>query len=152
MTSASHLSSTQPGRSDDGGARSQQTKIDIVQQALTAVLTGDLDAAREVVAEDFVWHIPGASKIAGDAAGPDGWGDRLRLLFAHGLQPQVIEAFEGDQRAVVLQRNVARSGERSLDVQVVNVFTVEEGKVRRLDTFFGDPDAVERFWDAVLPD
>lgn len=130
----------------------QQSKIEIVQRALAAVVTGDLDAAREVVADDFVWHIPGSSKIAGDVAGPDGWRSRLHLLFEHGLQPQVIEMFEGDQRAVVLQRNVAHSGERSLDVQVVNVFTLEAGKVRRLDTFFGDPDAVGRFWDAVLPD
>ncbi len=104
-----------------------------------------------MVADDFVWHIPGSSKIAGDVAGPAGWGEKLRLLFAHGLQPQVVEMFEGDQRAVVLQRNVARSGELSLDVQVVNVFTIEERKIRRLDTFFGDPDAVARFWDAALP-
>ena len=38
----------------------------------------------------------------------------------------------------------------TLDVRVVNLFHVEDGKVTRLETFFGDQPAAEAFWNSVL--
>jgi len=126
------------------------TKTELVQQALAAVRTGDLDRARELVDDGFVWHIPGTSAISGDAAGVEQWAAKLGQLLGAGLQPQLLEMLEGDSFVAVIQRNTASANGAALDVQVVNLFTVSGDKVARLDTFFGDQVAAEEFWNAAL--
>ena len=123
---------------------------DLVMQALGAIRAGDDDAAREVLADDFVWHLPGASPIAGDARGVEGFGRKFRMLVDAGLRPEVLATFEGPDHAVFLQRNTAEADGHSLDVQVVNVFAVADGKLTRMDTFFGDQAALDAFWTGVL--
>lgn len=126
------------------------TKIETVLHALGAVATGDTAAAEAVVASDFVWHIPGASAVGGDVRGVRAWIAKLHRLIDAGLQPQILSILEGGQHVAVVQRNVAQIREHFLDVRVVNLFTLTESKVARLDTFFSDQHAAERFWDAVL--
>ena len=65
-------------------------------------------------------------------------------------RPTALELLEGEQHVAAVQRNTATSGAHSLDVRVVNLFTIEDGKVARLDTFFSDQPAAEAFWSAVL--
>jgi uncharacterized protein len=122
------------------------TKAEVVQQALAAVRTGDLDSARELVSNDFVWHIPGTSTISGDAVGVEAWSAKLSQLLGAGLQPQLIEMLEGEAFVAAIQRNTAAAAGATLDVLVVNLFTVADGKVTRLDTFFDDQVAAEAFW------
>ena len=124
---------------------------DLVQRALGAMRSGDMEAARSLVADEFTWHVPGESKVSGEVSGARGWSEKLRLLLSHGLQPEVIALLEGPHRVAVFQRNRAEVGENRLDVHVVNLFTLGDGRVLRLDTFFDDQRAAEKFWDAVLP-
>jgi len=124
--------------------------IDVVGEALAAVRSGDLASAGELVSEGFVWHIPGDSAISGDAVGIEAWAEKLGTLLGAGLQPQMLEMLEGESFVAAVQRNTATAGDVSLDVQVVNLFTVRDGKVQRLDTFFGDQVAAETFWNAAL--
>jgi uncharacterized protein len=123
---------------------------ELVQRALAAIREGNDDAAREIVAEDFAWHIPGASPIAGDARGVAEWGRKFRKIVEAGLKPEVLATLEGDGHVVFVQRNTAAAGGHSLDVRVVNLFTIEDGKVARMDTFFDDQAALDAFWTAVL--
>ena len=124
---------------------------DLVMAALGAVRDGDLVAARAVVADDVVWHIPGTSSISGDTSGIAAWSERLRRLLGAGLQPQLLALLEGDTHVAAVQRNTASVDGATLDVQVVNLFTIADGKVARLDTFFADQPAAEAFWDVALP-
>lgn len=126
------------------------SKVEVVQQALAAVVTGDSGAADAVIESDFVWHIPGHSVIGGRAVGAGAWGAKLQRLFAAGLKPEIVATLEGDSHVAVLQRNVAESGDLALDVKVVNLFTIRDGKVSQLETFFSDQHAVEAFWNTVL--
>ena len=98
---------------------------DVVQQALGAVRNGDLEGARGVIADDFVWHIPGASPISGDARGIDAWSAKLQQLLGAGLRPEVQEMLEGPSHVAVLQRNTAEANGHSLDVRVLNLFHVD---------------------------
>jgi ketosteroid isomerase-like protein len=127
------------------------TKTEVVQKALGAVRGGDLEAASAVVTDDFVWHIPGRSSIAGDARGVAEWAEKLARLLGAGLQPTLLDMLEGKEGVVALQHNTAQSGSHTLDVSVVNVFTLSDGKVSRLDTYFGDQEAADTFWRAALP-
>ena len=127
------------------------TNGELVLQALGAVRNGDLGQAKELVSDDFVWHIPGTSTISGDAAGVEAWSAKLARLLGVGLQPQLLALLEGDTHVAAVQRNTATAGDATLDVQVVNLFSVADGKVTRLDTFFSDQPAAESFWNAALP-
>jgi hypothetical protein len=47
-----------------------------------------------------------------------------------------------------LQRNTATSNDGALDILVVNIFTLTEGKLTRMQTFPSDQYALDRFWSA----
>ena len=126
------------------------SNVDVVSTALAAVRTGDLRAAADVVADDFVWQIPGTSSISGEVKGAQAWSEKLRTLLEAGLQPELIEMLPGDRHVAAVQRNTASVNGSTLDVRVVNLFHVEDGKVTRLETFFGDQPAAEAFWNSVL--
>ena len=126
------------------------TPIETVQHALATIRGGDASAAKEVVSADFVWHIPGRSPISGDAHGIEGWIERLSTLLGAGLRPEVVAMLEGPEHVAAVQRNTAEVDGHVLNVRVVNLFTLADGKVQRLDTFFSDQSAAETFWTAAL--
>jgi uncharacterized protein len=125
---------------------------DLVLQALGALRERDMDTLTGLVAEDFVWHVPGASPIAGDVTGVQAWTEKMHRLIDAGLRPEVRAVLEGPGHVALLQRNTAQVAGHALDVQVVNVFAVAEGRLRRMDTYFGDQAALDAFWTAVLGD
>lgn len=101
------------------------------------------------VAPDVVWHLPGSSPIAGDV-GPQAWADMLHRLLEAAPRPAPLATMTGDGHVAVLQHDTATSGEHGLDVQVLNVCSVVDGRVTRLDTYVGDQAAADTFWSAVL--
>ena len=44
----------------------------VVRQGYEAFAQGDLDALREFMVHDVVWHEPGRGPLAGDHKGPEG--------------------------------------------------------------------------------
>lgn len=124
---------------------------DLVMKLMAAVRGGDLETARGLTTDDYVWHVPGTSTISGDAVGVDAVAEKLRRLVEAGLRPEMIAVLEGESHVAVVQRNVASADGRELDVRVVSLFTVDDGKLARMETFFGDQPAAEEFWNAVLP-
>ena len=125
------------------------TDIEIVQQAVGAAAVGDLEAARQVVAEDVVWHIPGTSPSSGDIRGLEAWAQHFARLFGAGLKPQILAFLQGDGYVAAVQRNVADNGGRHLDIPVITLYTLRDGQVARMDTYFGDQVAAEEFWSAA---
>lgn len=120
----------------------------LVQQFLGAARSGDSAALGSLITDDFVWHLPGSGRIAGDAHGADAAIARLKTVIGAGVRPQVIDVLEGDGHVAVLQHNVADADAdgRQLDVVVVNLFTLRDGRVARQDTFFADQEDADRFW------
>lgn len=128
------------------------TNLELVKTAVFAAATGDLDTARSLVADDFVWHIPGTSPVSGDFHGVDGWSAHLTRLFGAGLKPEIVAWLEGSDHVVAVQRNVAENNGKRLDVPVLALYTIKDGRVQRMDSFFGDQVAAEDFWSsAELP-
>jgi ketosteroid isomerase-like protein len=127
------------------------TNIEIVQRALAAIRAREPGEARQHLTDDFVWHIPGTSSISGDTNGAEETIARFGRLSDLGLRPEILTMLEGPEHACAYQRNTAAIDGRELDIRVVNLFAIRDGRVARMDTFFSDQPALEDFWNDVLP-
>lgn len=129
------------------------TRAEVALTALAAAASGDVEQVERLVTDEFVWHIPGHSIISGDAHGAGAWAAKLQRLISAGLQPEIVDLLEGGRHVALLQRNRAGTGQDALDVLVVNLFDVtDDGVLTRLDSFFSDQPAVDRFWNKALDD
>jgi ketosteroid isomerase-like protein len=123
-----------------------QRNIEQVQRGLAAALSGDWSTLETLVHGDVIWHIPGSSPIAGDAIGIDAFVAMVQKVFSSGLNVDLLNVFAAGDQVATLQRNTATSNDGDLDILVVNIFTMTEGKLTRLQTFPSDLYALDRFW------
>jgi len=109
---------------------------------------GDVGALVELFDQDIVWHFPGASKLAGKHVGRDAC---LAMLGAYGeasggtLQANLVDVMASDDHVAGWARDTASTGGRSLDVDVVVVFTLRDGKVTEARHHFDDQASVDAF-------
>jgi SAM-dependent methyltransferase len=123
-----------------------QSNIEVAQRAFVAAVNGDWSTVRTLVHGDVTWHIPGNSPIAGDTIGIDGFVAKVQMLITSGLNVELLNVFASGDQVVTLQRNTAPSNLGGLDILVVNLFTLTEGKLTRMQTFPSDLYALDRFW------
>ncbi len=124
----------------------RETNLEAVRRAFEGIGSGDWDAVRAVVSEDVVWHIPGDSKIAGDAVGIEAWAAKLQNLFTSGLNVELLNVMGAGDQVITVQRNSAATTGGELDILVLNLFTLADGKLSRMQTFPGDQYALDAFW------
>lgn len=138
------------GRAEELGANvrfvSPGDQIALVQQALGALAMGDLETAASLAVEGVVWRVPGRSRIAGDAVGLDAVRNRLQMLLSAGVNIEVLNVMSAGDQVVTVQRNSGAVEGRELDITVLNLTTISDGKIGRIDTFPSDVDALDRFW------
>ena len=121
-------------------------QIALVQQALVALALGDLDSATKLVANDVVWFVPGRSTIAGEAVGLEQVRSRLQRLIEAGVAVELLNVMSAADQVVTVQRNHGQNEGRTLDITVLNLATIRDGRLARLDTFPSDLEALDRFW------
>jgi ketosteroid isomerase-like protein len=114
-----------------------------------AAETGDDDAYWSLHADDFVTHIPGRSRIAGDHVG---WRalealDQLETKLTEGtIEHEVHDTLVSEDHAVLLMRVSARRGKDSLDARVVYVYHLRDGKLAELWIHPLDQARFDQFW------
>jgi uncharacterized protein len=122
---------------------------DIVRKGYDAFTSGDMDSLKKMFTADFVHHVPGSSQLSGDHNGPDGaialYGKFFELsggtlkVDLRGMKS------DGDKVAATQWSTAERSGKK-LDQQEVLTFSVEDGKMARLDEQPSDQAAYDDFW------
>ena len=111
---------------------------------------GDVEAARKLCTDDFVWVIPGRSPLAGRH--DIGYGLRLLgWLFAQGLRTERLDTLEGSDHCAVLQRNSAQRSGKELDQLALYVFAFKDGLISRMLSFYSDQQALDEFWAEAEP-
>jgi ketosteroid isomerase-like protein len=124
---------------------------DVVRAGFQAVAAGDMAGFAAMFHPDATWNHRNDDRLGGVKTGVDGIVGFLQesmALTAGTLRP-VPEIFmsDGSGHVAVLTRITAsRPDERTFDDLQILFFTLEQGRVRGVDQFVGDPTEVTAFW------
>jgi ketosteroid isomerase-like protein len=108
-------------------------------------------ALRGLFAEDAVWTVPGRGVMAGVHRGRD---EIFRFLArlpkeTDGTYGSALrDVLVSDERAAALYTARGTRRGRTLELDQVLLFRIEDGLVREVLALPGDPDAFEEFWSA----
>jgi hypothetical protein len=123
---------------------------DLVRDAFAAFGRGDIDALkRDYFAPDIQWHFPGKGPVAGDHTGADQVAQmfgRLAELSGGTHRVELHDVLGNDNHVVALHKTRAERAGKQLEVDVVHVFDIADGKVWKASTHHSDLYAFDEFW------
>jgi uncharacterized protein len=121
----------------------------VVRRLFAAFERKDAFGVRDVFADDAVWHVGGASKVAGTYRG------RREIVRFLGSLPRLtegtyssrlIDVLASHDRAAVLYRATGRREGRELDIDQLLLFTLRDGVVVEVLALPSDQRAFDAFW------
>jgi len=121
----------------------------IVRRIFDAFARKEGLALRGLFADGAVWSVPGGGVMAGTYAGREAI---FRFLAELPKQTdgtygsELIDVLASDDRAAALYRARGTRHGRTLELDQVLLFTLENGLVARVLALPSDPDAFEAFW------
>jgi uncharacterized protein len=121
----------------------------LIQHGYDAFAHGDLEALREFMAHDVVWHEPGRGPLAGDHKGPEGVLALLGELRARSggtFAIEIVDLLANAERAVAIQEETARRGDRALDMASAVEFEIHQGKITEVTVYHADTYHFDEFW------
>jgi ketosteroid isomerase-like protein len=123
---------------------------DLVREAFAAFGRGDIGALQEqYFAEDISWHFPGRGPVAGDHQGSAQVAQmfgRLAQLSGGTHRVELHDVMANDNQVVALHTTRAERAGRQLEISVVQVFHVRDGKVNEAWTYHNDLYSMDEFW------
>jgi ketosteroid isomerase-like protein len=125
--------------------------VDVVRGVFGAFATGDLAALSDLLQADATWNHHNDDRLGGIHAGPDAiiaYLTESALLTGGTLraEPQSVMTDGEGHVAVLVRLAASRPDGRTVDGPQVLLVTVEDGRVRAIEQFVGDPAAVAAFW------
>jgi ketosteroid isomerase-like protein len=124
----------------------------LVESFYRAFLAADREALATVVALETAWIVRLDTALSGAHVGPDGivsLRHQIDELTAGTWRPLREDSFDiaaSPRHAVIMDRFLAKRGERRLDSHEAVILAVEEGRVTRLFHYLHDPAAFAAFW------
>ena len=121
----------------------------LIRRGHESFAKGDLEALREWMADDVVWHEPGRSPLAGDYKGPEGVIELLRKLRDRSddtFTVELVDVLANAERAVAIQEETARRGDRELDMASAVEFEIHRGKITEVTVYHSDTYHFDDFW------
>lgn len=125
--------------------------IGIVRSVFASFERRDLAALSTLFHPDATWHHRNPDRLGGRHRGSDGIAAYLAesaQLTAGTLrpEPQSVLADGAGHVCVLVQISGTRPDGRTFDDQQAVLFAIENGQVRSVDQYVGDPAAVAAFW------
>ena len=121
----------------------------LVRRIMEAFASKEGFALRDCFAEDAVWHVPGAGVMAGTYRGRSEifrFLARLPKLTDGTYRSTFIDALASPERGAGLYRARGEREGRSIDIDQLLLFTIENGLVTEVLALQSDPAAFEKFW------
>ena len=125
--------------------------VEAVRRGFAAVAAGDMAAFAAGFYPDATWNHRNDDQLGGVKHGIDEIVDFLAqsMTLTGGTLRPVPEVLMSDGAGNVAVRtriSATRPDGRSFDDTQILLFAVADGRVRSVDQFVGDPDAVTAFW------
>jgi ketosteroid isomerase-like protein len=124
----------------------------LVRQIFAAFARKEGFALRGLFAEDAVWTVPGAGVMAGVYRGRE---EIFRFLARLPKETdgtygsELRDVLASDERAAALYRARGSRHGRTLELDQLLLFRIEDGLVREVLALPGDPAAFEKFWEGT---
>ena len=128
---------------------SEHPNVERMRQGYAAFGKGDLEALRELMTEDVVWHVAGRSPLAGDYEGIDtvfAFFGQVFELTGGSFRVEPLTFLGGDDYCAAPVRATAHRGDRHLDVMNVQLSRMRDGRVAEFWDTTTDPAAADEFW------
>ena len=120
---------------------------------LAEVSGGNLDALRDQVTDDIVWHVGGEHPLSGDYRGREevmDYHQRVADLTGGSLRLEPIDVLASDRHLGIFLRASAGGGGPSLDTTMVEAIRLsEDGKWAEFWALADDQAGVDAFWKEV---
>ena len=121
----------------------------IVRRIFDAFARQEGLALRGLFADDAVWSVPGRGVMAGVYEGREAIFRFLAKLPKETdgtYASELIDVLASDERAAALYRARGTRHGRTLELEQVLLFRIDDGLVRRVLALPSDPEAFETFW------
>jgi uncharacterized protein (TIGR02246 family) len=121
----------------------------IVRRIFDAFATKEGLALRGLFADEAVWSVPGQGVMAGVYEGREAIFRFLAKLPKETdgtYSSELVDVLASEERAAALYRARGTRHGRTLELEQVLLFRIEDGLVRRVLALPSDPEAFETFW------
>lgn len=123
----------------------------IVTEFLTAVQTGNNERLGALLSPEIRWHQPGANNVSGikNSAGEVfAMVGKMFELSANSLRLTEIKsiATNGNEVTCLLRWQASKADGSQLDVENIDLYTVENGQIVNTRVFTTDEEAENAFW------
>jgi ketosteroid isomerase-like protein len=121
----------------------------LVRRGYEAFAQGDVQAVKEIFADDIVFHVPGRGLISGEYRGRDAvleFFAKSQELSAGTLRIELHDLAATDEHAIALQVNRAERGGKTLQARVVGVYHVHDGKATEAWFLTDRQEENDEFW------
>jgi ketosteroid isomerase-like protein len=127
------------------------TDVDAVQAGFTAVAAGDMAGFAAMFHHDATWNHRNDDRLGGVKDGVEAivgfLGESMELTTGTlRPMPKTYMPDGAGHVAVLTQISANRPDGRAFDDTQILLFTLDQGRVRSVDQFVGDPTAVTAFW------
>ena len=130
-------------------AAARQENERAVRRLFDAFARKDGFGLRGLFAEDAVWRVPGDSVMAGTYDGRDAifrFLGRLPKQTGGTYGSSLIDVLASDDRAAALYRATGERDGRTLDLEQLLLFRLDEGLIREVLALPSDPATFDAFW------
>lgn len=131
----------------------EQVAVAAVKDFLESYQRGDHERVKWYLREDVVWHQPGTNRLSGIYRTREEvlkMGARMGSLSAKTLKLEAIKSItvHGNQVACLLRWTAAQPTGNVLDVENVDVYTIDRGQIVEVKVFSADLAQEDKFWGA----
>jgi uncharacterized protein len=119
---------------------------DLLRRGYAAFAAGDIESVLGILADDIVWHIGGASQLAGDYRGHQevlGFLGRVVEITGGTFRLEIHDVLANDSHGTVLCTAYGTRDEISIAAREVHIWHVADGKATEFWSFIEDPAEVD---------
>ena len=126
------------------------TAVQVVGAYFKALSEGDIPGAFSHFSPDVTWSQPGKHQFSGVKTGPEQIGARIGEMMEYSEGSLVVapagEMMVSDLLVVAPVHFTAKKGDKSMDMNGIDLFGVTDGKITKVWLFSEDQDAEDEFW------